>query len=70
MKVIVDRIEGNFAVCEQKNRQILNIPLKDIPFVPREGDTIIINGNSYKLDVEETQKRKKKIKDMTDGLWE
>lgn len=49
---------------------MINIPLKDIPFLLKEGDVIEINGNSYKFDAEETKKKKKKIEDMTKGLWE
>jgi hypothetical protein len=70
MKVTVDRIEGDYAICELENRQMINIPLKDIPFLLKEGDVIEINGNSYKFDAEETKKKKKKIEDMTKGLWE
>lgn len=70
MKITVDRIEGEYAICEQENRQMINIPLKDIPFLLKEGDVIEINGNSYKFDAEETKKKKKKIEDMTKGLWE
>jgi hypothetical protein len=70
MKVIVDRIEGEYAVCELENRQMTNIPLIEIPFSVKEGDVLSIDGNYYKIDVEETQSRKKKIEDMVNELWE
>lgn len=70
MKVIVDRIEGEYAVCELENRQMTNIALIEIPFSVKEGDVLVLEGNSYKLDVEQTQSRKKKIEDMVTGLWE
>jgi hypothetical protein len=70
MRVIVDRIEGDFAVCEQDNLQMLDIPLKDIAFIPKEGDVLILDGADIKFDFEETKKRKKKIEEMTKGLWE
>lgn len=69
MRLIIDRIEEEYAVCELENRQMKNIPLKDIPFIPREGDVLIVDGNNYRFDVEETERRKKKIEEMTKGLW-
>ena len=70
MKVIVDRIEGEYAICEQENRRMIDIPLKDIPFKVKEGDVFEINGDTYKFEAEEAKKRKKNIEDMTKGLWE
>ena len=69
MRVIVDRIEGEFAVCEKGNRQMINIPLKDIPFIIKEGYVLIIDGNTYQFDFEETQRRRKEMENMTKGLW-
>ena len=31
MNLIVDRIEGKIAVCEQEDKKIINIPLADLP---------------------------------------
>lgn len=70
MRLVVDRIEEEFAVCEKENRQMVNIPLKDIPFIVKEGDVLIVEETSYKFDFEETERRKKEIEDMTKGLWE
>ena len=69
MRVIVDRIEGDFAVCEQDNRQMIDIPMKNIAFIPKEGDVLILDGNDMKFDFEETLRRKKEIEDMTKDLW-
>lgn len=70
MKVTVDRVEGEYAICEQENRQMIDIPLKDIPFIVKEGDVIEINGSTYQFNAEETKRRKRQIEDMTKGLWE
>jgi hypothetical protein len=69
LKVIVDRIEEEIAVCEQENRQMINIPLKDISFIPKEGDVLIIDKNNIKLDLEETKNKKGEIENLTKDLW-
>ncbi len=70
MKVIVDRIEGNFAVCEKEDRSMINIPFESLSFIPSEGDVLIISDNGIVLDSVETAKRKKEIEDLTHGMWE
>lgn len=42
MEVIIDRFEGDFAVCENKNREMINIERKLIPKDAREGDILVI----------------------------
>jgi len=69
MKLIIDRIEGEFAICEKENKHIISIPIKDIPFNVKEGDVLIVEGNAYKLDNEVTKTKKKYIEDLTKDLW-
>lgn len=40
MRYTVDRIEEDFAVCEDENKNFLNIPLDKFLQRPRDGDTI------------------------------
>jgi hypothetical protein len=70
MRVVVDRIEGKFAVCELDNSQMINIALKDIPFIPKEGDVLIIEDSIIKYDFEETKRRKAEIEELTKDFWE
>lgn len=70
MKVIIDRFEGDFAVCETENRQMININKGDITFDAKEGDVLIIEGDTIELDVEETRKRKQTAQRLVDDLWE
>jgi hypothetical protein len=58
MQVIVDRFEGDAAVCEKPDRSMINIPRSKLPAEVKEGDVLIIEGDSILLDPSETQKRK------------
>lgn len=64
MKIIIDRFEGDYAVCEMENLKIVNIPKELVPSA-QEGDII-------KIDVlkDETKKRKEEIKKLMDNIFE
>ena len=69
MKVTIDRFEGEFAVCEQEDRTMVNILKDNIPQEAKEGDILIIEGDSISIDVEGTAERKKRINRLMDDLW-
>lgn len=70
MKVIIDRFEGNFAVCEKEDRTMMDIEKSKIPSIAKEGDVLNIFNNKITIDLEETKKRKKEIEELTKDLWE
>ncbi|RKD23651.1 Protein of unknown function [Caminicella sporogenes DSM 14501] len=70
MKVLIDRFEGDYAVCERENREIINIEKYKIPKEAKEGDVLIIENDRIIIDKEETEKRKKEIEALTDDIWE
>lgn len=69
MKVVIDRFEGSFAVCEKEDRTIINIKKETIPSNSKEGDVLNIIGNEITIDINETEKRKKEIDELTKDLW-
>jgi hypothetical protein len=69
MKVIIDRFEGDFAVCEKEDRQMLDIENSKIPVKAKEGDVLNIINDRITIDLEETIKRKKEIEELTKDLW-
>ena len=69
MKVTIDRFEGNFAVCEQADRTMIDIPKDKIPPEAKEGDILIIKGDDIKIDASGTTKRKKNIDKLMNDLW-
>lgn len=64
MKVIVDRIEGDYAVVEIAIGKCVNIPRVLVPDA-KEGDIIKIE-----IEKEETEERKKYIKDLMNNVFE
>lgn len=69
MILVIDRFEGDFAVCEKDDKTMANIEKIKLPFNVKEGDVIVVKGNEITLDIMETKKRKSKIDKMTKDLW-
>lgn len=71
MRVIIDRFEGEFAVCELSDEErMINLTPKDLPEGAKPGDVLIISDGSITIDNEETADRKKRINNLLDSLWE
>lgn len=64
MRYIIDRFEGEFAVCELEDMSIVNIPKDALPPEAHEGDSILVT-----IDSVETEGRKEKIKKLMDDLF-
>lgn len=63
-KLIIDRFEGDFAVCETESLEFVNIPKKALPENAVEGDVITV-----KIDGDETRERKKRIDGLMNSLF-
>lgn len=70
MRLIVNRIEGNLAVCEKSDKSMVDIELTKLPVDVREGDILIEKDGNYKLDLTQTEKRKKRVQDFMEDLIE
>ena len=64
MDVIVDRIEGEYAVVEIEKGKMCNLPLVFVPNV-KEGDVVTITINKDKIE-----ERKKTIEDLMNSVFE
>jgi cytochrome c-type biogenesis protein CcmE len=69
MKVIVDRFEGDLAVCEKDDRTTINIKRGRLPATVREGDVVIIEGDLIRIDSTETARRKAAADQLMKDLW-
>ncbi|MBV4415997.1 DUF3006 domain-containing protein [Clostridium tyrobutyricum] len=69
IKVIIDRFEGPYAVCEKEDKSMMDIKRINIPRDAKEGSVLIIEQNGIFIDKEETEKRKNKTKNITKDLW-
>lgn len=70
MKVIIDRFEENFAVCEKESGEMINIEVAKLPMNIKEGDILIVDGNTISIDEKCTKARKEKINKLAEDLWE
>lgn len=70
MKVTIDRFEGNYAICEKENKEMINIERNRLPPNAKEGDFLLVEENSISIAKTATLEQKKKIKELMDGLWQ
>jgi Protein of unknown function (DUF3006) len=70
MKVIIDRFEGDFAVCEEKDRTMLNVKRDKLPPDAKEGDILNINGDVITVDSATTAKRKNTVSKLFADLFQ
>lgn len=69
--LVVDRIEGDIAVCENRsNGIIININLSKLPENVKEGTVIKYFDGKYRLELEEQKYIENRIKNEMDDLWE
>ncbi len=69
MQLIIDRFEGEFAICEKQDRSLVKVKRSQIPAKAREGDVLNMEGNTARIDLAETAKRKKAASDLMNDLW-
>ncbi|HHW30346.1 MAG TPA: DUF3006 domain-containing protein [Clostridiaceae bacterium] len=67
--LILDRFEGDYAVCEDKNGEMVNIERSKIPKEAKEGSMLTIEDNRIQINQRETEKRRNRIIDMIKDLW-
>lgn len=70
MKYVIDRFEGEYAICENESGEMMKIERRKLPLEVVEGDVIIIDGYIITIDRDETQKRKARIEKFMGELWE
>lgn len=70
MRLIVDRFEGNFAICEAEDKTMVNIDRSRLPLTVKEGDIVIETNTGFVIDKNETDKRRERISKLMKDLWE
>jgi Protein of unknown function (DUF3006) len=70
MKYIIDRFEGDLAVCEAEDGKMVDIEKSKLPKNAEIGDVIILENGYFRIDKEETDKRRKEIEDLMNELFE
>ncbi|WP_238882242.1 DUF3006 domain-containing protein [Clostridium sp. YIM B02551] len=70
MKYIIDRIEGDFAVCENDAGELKDIDISLILGEVASGKVIISKNETYVVDEILTKQREEEINKLADGIWE
>lgn len=66
----IDRFEGEFAVCENRETgEIINIEKNALPENIKEGSIIKYENGNFILDHNETTKKQAEIKNMVNNLF-
>ena len=64
-QLIIDRFDGVYAICEDKDRALFAIELGELPANVRAGDVLSISDDGVlSLDAEETERRRRRIAEM------
>ena len=70
-KLIIDRFEADYAVCEKENGTMIDITRSSLPQGVTEGSCIIMTDNGTIVeDREEYKKRKEDIARLLEDLTE
>ena len=66
----IDRIEGEYALCEAADRSMRKIARKEIAGSPKEGDVICFQDGSWQVSAEETARRREQAVRLQQQLFE
>lgn len=70
MRVILDRFESDYAVCECEDKTMLNIEKWRLPENVKEGAALIVENGRITVDGESTESRRKMLEKLADDLFE
>lgn len=68
-KYIIDRFEGDKAVCEQEDKTFIDILKSLLPSGAKEGDCLDFDGTSYALDADGNKERHARIQNKMDSVF-
>lgn len=70
MRLVIDRFEGAYAVCEDENKNMVAVLKTKLPEDAKEGSVLKTAGESIIVDQAETNYIKKRIKEKMDAMWD
>lgn len=68
-RCIIDRLEGDIAVCELEDGSMVDTPLSSLPEGVREGDCLVRVDGLWHIDSERTATRKTRIAKLAESLF-
>lgn len=70
MRYIIDRFEGEFAVCEDETGAMHDFKKAQLPPNVAEGDVLQSKDGGFVIDANQTARRRADIKRKLESLWE
>ena len=68
--LVIDRIEGKIAVCENRNTgKMIDIKISKLPKGIKEGNVLKYKKGKYIIDLEEQKKIEERIKAEMENIW-
>ena len=68
--LVIDRFEGTYAICEDKDQKFFAIETNELPAGATEGTVLEIDDEGViRINEEKTVARRSKIKKLQDKLW-
>lgn len=69
-KLTVDRIEGEYAVCELEDGSFKDILLSDLPSELKEGSMLVYSNGTYSIDYAAQEERKAKLFALQNSIFD
>jgi hypothetical protein len=66
---VIDRFEGDFAVCERDDRTMVNIARGKLPAGAKEGDVLAVAGDQLTIDHQATEERRRESERLASDFW-
>jgi len=70
MKYTIDRISEMVIICEDENGAMVKVKASALPEGVREGDILTETDGMWTLELEETERRRQRIREKMRGLTE
>jgi len=69
MKYVIDRIEDNIVVCQNlETKEMIELKKVLLPSNIKDGNVLIFENNEYKLDLNEEELRRQRIRERFNRL--
>lgn len=70
-ELIIDRMEGNFYICEDNEKKMFAIDKSEMPNGAKTGDVVVITDEGeISIDEEKTRARRKSIGKLQNSVFE
>ena len=68
--LVIDRFEGTYAICEDKDQKFFAIETNELPAGATEGTVLEIDDEGViRVNEEKTAARRSEVKKLQDKLW-